>query len=426
MRRTVLALILVVAIVLLVAELVMDVTPADRRLLYLIFGVMALATFLAAVVSLRLATRFHSLRTSLIVIAYAAVVVTGAAVAVAALTMFIEPHDLTLVLVAIGLGVGLGSVIAGAVARPLTADLEAISRTAERVGAGDLSARTGVTRSDELGRAAAALDETIATLEASEIERRHLLSAIGHDLRTPMGSMQAAVEALQDGVAPDPQAYLRGLALDLEHLRHLIDDLFLLARIESGRLELSPVGVDMAELADEAVEAVTPVAARRRVALAVDGPGHVAVQGDPAALGRVLRNLLANAIRHSPESGEVMAHARVETGPRRSQRWWTKVQDFRQRWGTACSSGSSGPTIPAIANPVGPGWASPSPKASSRLTEGPSPSSPALAGGSDSRSPWASRPFVNAGSRRTNPSSGPNQARAFHQTLEGEIVELAG
>ena len=305
MRRTVLALILIVAIVLLVAELVMDVTPADRRLLYLIFGVMALATFLAAVVSLRLATRFHSLRTSLIVIAYAAVVVTGAAVAVAALTMFIEPHDLTLVLVAIGLGVGLGSVIAGAVARPLTADLEAISRTAEQVGEGDLSARTGITRSDELGRAAAALDETIATLEASEIERRHLLSAISHDLRTPMGSMQAAVEALQDGVAPDPQAYLRGLALDLEHLRHLVDDLFLLARIESGRLDLSPVDVDMAELADEAVEAVTPVAALRRVGLAVDSPGQVAVRGDPAALGRVLRNLLANAIRHSPESGEV-------------------------------------------------------------------------------------------------------------------------
>jgi len=197
MRRTILAVILVVAIVLLVAELTMDVTPADRTQLYLIFGVMALTTFVAAVLSLRLAGRFHSLRTSLTVIAYAAVVVTGAAVAVAALTMFIEPHDLTLVLVAIGLGVGLGSVIAGAVARPLTSDLEAISRTAQRVGAGDLSARTGVSRNDELGRAAAALDETIATLQASEIERRNLLSAIGHDLRTPMGSMQAAVEFSQ-------------------------------------------------------------------------------------------------------------------------------------------------------------------------------------------------------------------------------------
>jgi two-component system, OmpR family, sensor histidine kinase BaeS len=304
-RRTVLALILVVAIVLLAAELTMDVTAADRRQLYLIFGVMAIATFLAALVSLRLAGRFHSLRTSLIVIAYAAVAVTGAAVAVAALTMFIEPHDLTLVLVAIGLGVGLGSIVAGAVARPLTADLDAISRTAEQVGAGDLSARTGVERKDELGRAASALDKMIATLEASEVERRSLLSAIGHDLRTPMGSMQAAVEALQDGVAPDPPAYLRGLSLDLEHLRHLVDDLFLLARIDAGRLELSPVGVDIAELADEAVEAVIPAAARRQVAVRVEAPGQISVHGDPAALGRVFRNLLANAIRHSPEFGEV-------------------------------------------------------------------------------------------------------------------------
>lgn len=305
MRRTIWALILVVAIVLLVAELTMDVTTAERRQLYVIFGLMAVATFVAAIVSLRLAGRFRSLRTSLIVVAFAAVAVTGAAVAVAALTMFIEPHDLTLVLVAIGLGVGLGGVVAGAVARPLTTDLEAISRTAERVGAGDLTARTGVDRTDELGRAARALDEMIAALEISENERRNLLSAIGHDLRTPLGSMQAAVEALQDGVAPDPPAYLRGLSLDLDHLRHLVDDLFLLSRIDAGRLELSPVGVDLAELADEAVEAVTPTAAKRRVVLKVDAPGHVGVRGDPAALGRVFRNLLANAIRYCPESGEV-------------------------------------------------------------------------------------------------------------------------
>jgi two-component system sensor histidine kinase BaeS len=245
------------------------------------------------------------LRTSLIVVAFAAVAVTGAAVAVAALTMFIEPHDLTLVLVAIVFGVGLGGVVAGAVARPLTDDLESISRTAEMVGAGDLTARTGVVRADELGKAAAALDQMIEKLQASEEERRNLLSAIGHDLRTPLGSMQAAVEALQDGVAPDPPAYLRGLSNDLEHLRLLVEDLFLLSRIDAGTLEISPVTVDLAELADEAVEAVTPVAARRRVGLKVVTPGHVGVKGDPAALSRVFRNLLANAVRHSPESGEV-------------------------------------------------------------------------------------------------------------------------
>jgi two-component system sensor histidine kinase BaeS len=220
--------------------------------------------------------------------------------------MFIEPHDLTLVLVAIVLGVGLGGVVAGAVARPLTDDLEAISRTAERVGGGDLAVRTGVVREDELGKAAGAFDDMIGKLETSEEERRNLLSAIGHDLRTPLGSMQAAIEALQDGVAPDPPAYLRGLSHDLEHLRHLVDDLFLLARIDAGRLELATIGVDLAELADEAVEAVTPMAAARKLKLRVEAPGRVGVRGDPDALGRVLRNLLVNAVRHSPEAGEVV------------------------------------------------------------------------------------------------------------------------
>jgi signal transduction histidine kinase len=219
--------------------------------------------------------------------------------------MFIEPHDLTLVMVALVLGVGLGGVVAGAVARTLTDDLVAISHTAERVGQGDLGARTGVVRTDELGKTATALDKMIEKLEMSEEERNILLSAIGHDLRTPLGSMQAAVEALQDEVAPDPAAYLRGISHDLGYLRHLVDDLTLLTRIDTGRLDLLSTGVDLAELADEAVEAVTPAAASRNVRLRVEGPGHIGVTGDPAALSRVFRNLLANAIRHSPESGEV-------------------------------------------------------------------------------------------------------------------------
>jgi two-component system sensor histidine kinase BaeS len=290
---------------LLVAELAMDVTPADRRLLYTVFGGIAVFTFAAAAVSLKLAARFHSLRTSLRVVAFAAVAVTGAAVAVAAQTMFIEPHDLTLVLVALVLGVGLGGVVASAVARPLTTDLTSVSTTASRVAAGDLSARTGIERQDELGIAARALDDMIVKLEISEDERRNLLTSIGHDLRTPLASMQAAVEALQDGVAPDPAGYLRGISLDLEHLTHLVDDLFLLSRIDAGRLDLSPTEVDLAELADEAAEAVAPVAARRRIRVLVQAPGRIGVTGDPAALGRVFRNLLTNALRHSPEEGEV-------------------------------------------------------------------------------------------------------------------------
>jgi signal transduction histidine kinase len=212
---------------------------------------------------------------------------------------------LTLVLVALVLGVGLGGVVAAAVARPLTGDLSTVSTVARQVAAGDLSARTGIVRDDELGAAARAFDKMVNDLQASDEERRNLLTAIGHDLRTPLASMQAAVEALQDGVASDPAAFLSGLGHDLDYVRHLVDDLFLLSRLDAGRLEVSPIALDLSELADEAVEAIGPIAMKRGVRLAVQSPGRLGVIGDPAALGRVFRNLLDNAVRHSPDLGEV-------------------------------------------------------------------------------------------------------------------------
>ena len=91
-----------------------------------------------------------------------------------------------------------------------------------------------------------------------------MLSSVGHDLRTPLAALRAAVEALADGVAPDPARYLRSMQRDVEALTALVDDLFLLARIEAGRLELHPVAVDLTEVADEAVEALAPGRRRAR------------------------------------------------------------------------------------------------------------------------------------------------------------------
>ncbi len=85
-------------------------------------------------------------------------------------------------------------------------------------------------------------------LEAADVERRSLLTAVGHDLRTPLASLQAAVEALQDGVATDTQSYLRGMSHDLRHLTTLVDDLFLFASIEAGRLELASDLLDLFDL----------------------------------------------------------------------------------------------------------------------------------------------------------------------------------
>ena len=118
-------------------------------------------------------------------------------------------------------------------------------------------------------------------------------------------SMQAAVEALRDGVAPDPDRYIVSLERDLVALNALVDDLFLLSRIEAGDLDVDAVPTDLTDLADEAIEVLRPVAEQRHVHVELDAPQRVVVSTGPEAVGRVLRNLLDNAIRHAPEGSTV-------------------------------------------------------------------------------------------------------------------------
>jgi len=195
---------------------------------------------------------------------------------------------------------------------PLGRDAERLESAVRRLEVGDRTARTGVWRADELGHVARALDELteqLDTLERErasfEQERRAMLTSVGHDLRTPLSALRAAIEAMADGVAPDPQRYLRAMSRDVEALGSLVDDLFLLSRIESGRLELPRETVDVTEIADEAIEALAPAAAARRVELRLRSPGGVPVDGNATAIGRVIRNLLDNAIRHAPEGSIV-------------------------------------------------------------------------------------------------------------------------
>jgi signal transduction histidine kinase len=95
------------------------------------------------------------------------------------------------------------------------------------------------------------------------------------------------------------------MSRDVEALSSLVDDLFLLASIESGRLVLSAEPVDVSELADEAVEALQPAATARAVSLHLHSPGALTVNGNATAISRVIRNLVDNAIRHAPEGSRV-------------------------------------------------------------------------------------------------------------------------
>jgi signal transduction histidine kinase len=300
-------------------EVTMQPSGSERAQLLLVFGIMAASIAILAGLLARQLPRLRSLRVAVVALAVAAAVVVGVSAAVSARLMFLSVHDLNLLLVALGFGVGLGVVLAVAIADPLAGDLRRIRDTADRVAAGDLQAHTGVDRPDEVGAAAAAIDGMVVQLAEAEEERvrseesrRHFLAALGHDLRTPLAALRATVEALEDGLAPDPARYLRAMQSDLDAMSHLVDDLFLLATIEAGKLDVPREPVDLAELADDSIEALQPVAGRKDVRLRLETEGGVTVLGGPAALGRVIRNLVDNAIRHAPADSDVVV--RVSNG----------------------------------------------------------------------------------------------------------------
>mgnify|MGYP003542254372 CR=1 FL=1 len=233
--------------------------------------------------------------------------VAVAMIVIAAQQMFINDQDLGFLLWIMVPAAFAAALAASVLSAPIARDADRLTAAAQQVAAGDLTARSRVLRRDELGDAAREFDRMVERLAAVEQERALMLSSISHDLRTPLAALRASVEAIRDGVADDPDALLSGMEHQIGALGVLVDDLQLHTRIASGTLELRRARVDLTEVVDEALDTVRPIASRSGVGLTIDAVARVMVDGDAAQLGRAVRNLLDNAIRHAPAGSTVCA-----------------------------------------------------------------------------------------------------------------------
>jgi len=296
-----------------VFEVTMQPSGEERIGALILFGMMALGIAVAAMVLPAVAKRLPSLKVTVVILGGTSLLILVLALAIAGRQMFISAHDLSLLWVLMGFGVVASLAFGLTVSGPLTEDLARISTTSSAIAHGDLGARTGVHRLDEAGRLAHDVDVMAGALEEAERRRvveeqarNDLFAAVGHDLRTPLASMRAAIEALQDGLAEQPDRYLESMEADVDALSRLVDDIFLMARLETGDIVLRPEHIDLTEIADEAIEVFRPIAMARGVQLRLDAGSRVEASAAPEAVARVLRNLLDNAIRHSPTGGEVV------------------------------------------------------------------------------------------------------------------------
>lgn len=156
---------------------------------------------------------------------------------------------------------------------------------------------------EQTAAALAAARERERGLEAS---RRELVAWVSHDLRTPLAGLRAMAEALEDGVADQPEIYYKQIAASVQRLSELVDDLFDLSRIQAGSPTRSLAEpVDLATLSTECLGALKPLAAAKHVTLSAAVPGPVMTRGNAAELTRALTNVIGNAIRHTPDGGRV-------------------------------------------------------------------------------------------------------------------------
>jgi len=168
----------------------------------------------------------------------------------------------------------------------------------------------------ELEAMAARLAESRAQTAALERSRRELVAWVSHDLRTPLAGIRAMVEALEDGVVEDPATvarYHRMMRLEADRLAGLVDDLFELSRIQAGALSLDLERVALDELVSDAVAGASIAAGAKGIDLrgAVGEPSPVVELSTPE-MARVVRNLLDNAIRHTPAGGTVWISAELD------------------------------------------------------------------------------------------------------------------
>jgi signal transduction histidine kinase len=312
------------------------------------------------------AFRRRSLGAQAAAVAVVAVVGVGVGAWAGARAMFLSEHDLWalgVILVAAG-AVGVASALV--LGRRVGAASEALVGVARRLGDGDARPAgpgPGPAAPQELARlhrelelTSRRLEEARAREQALDSSRRELVAWVSHDLRTPLAGIRAIVEALEDGLVDDPETVTRYYATlrgEADRLAELVDDLFELSRAQAGVLQLQLERVSLGDLVSDALAGASPIAAAKGVRLEgrLDGP-PAELDVSPSEVLRALRNILENAIRHTPSDGSVTVEARsddagayvsvVDTGGGIPERDLPRVFEVAFRGDTARTPGDAG------------------------------------------------------------------------------------
>jgi signal transduction histidine kinase len=322
-----LGIILILTVSLTVFKLLMSPPLAELQLMALFLSITATISTLAAYGAYRLGWLASSptIRWTLLAGYGLASVLTFFNVWFSARLMFASQHDLALAVVLLIFAGGMAMVLGYLLSTTVIERVRALKAAADGLAHGDLQTRVPIAGRDEIAALSRAFNQMAEQLQAAsckqqEVERMRsdLIAWVSHDLQTPLASIRAILEALADGVVEDPQAvkrYLLNAQRDVRSLSVLIDDLFQMAQLDAGGMPLDINEASLSDLISDTLESFSALASRQDVTITGSAaPGVDPVRMDTMRIGRVLNNLLGNALRHTPGGGHIEVSARPTGG----------------------------------------------------------------------------------------------------------------
>ncbi len=221
---------------------------------------------------------------------------------------------LTAGLISAGLALLLSILLATSLMKPV----RALTQAAGRLGQGDLSQRVSIKGKDELAVLANTFNVMANSLQKAEQNRKALTADVAHELRNPLAVQRANLEALQDGIYPLSPEALEPILEQNQLLTRLVEDLRTIALVDDGELKLECTRVDLSDQVQRVVVQFNPQAAAHKVQLHIDdrtaSSKPTTVMVDPQRLDQILGNLLSNALRYTPEGGEILLTIDKENG----------------------------------------------------------------------------------------------------------------
>jgi two-component system OmpR family sensor kinase/two-component system sensor histidine kinase BaeS len=210
-------------------------------------------------------------------------------------------------LFAAGLGIIIGLVISRTVSKPLSR----LAQAARAFAAHNWAQRVQTSGTEEVAEVAFAFNDMADAVQQAEALRRNLMADVAHELRTPLTVLQGNLRAMLDGVYPLERGEIATLYDETRLLNRLVDDLRELALAEARQLKLNIEPIDLAPIIRSTAANFMPVAEERGLTLQAKIDRAVEVRADPDRVAQVLRNLIANALWHTPPQGNITIEAQL-------------------------------------------------------------------------------------------------------------------